>query len=250
MRTETYHALFDLNRAFYASFAGDFAATRRGWPPGFMRILPYLSPAANVLDVGCGNGRLLAFLRAAGWLGAYVGVDSSTGLLAAAEALALPNARFVLADLLANDWPRDAASRLKPRFQDDLQIPTPEAIVCLAVLHHIPGRANRVQFLAQCARLLPADGRLILSTWQFMTSPRLRKRVLPWATVGLSEKDVEPGDYLVAWGQAAAGRRYCAFIPEAELASLTGEAGLTPSTLFHADGHEGNLNLYGVFTAQ
>lgn len=239
-----------MNRAFYASFAGDFAATRRGWPLGYTRILPYLSPAANVLDVGCGNGRLLAFLRAAGWDGAYVGVDSSAGLLAEAEALARPNARFVLADLLADDWPRDAMDRLKPRLQDARQMPALTAIVCLAVLHHIPARENRVRFLAQCARLLPADGRLLLSTWQFMASPRLRKRLLPWAAAGLHEEDVEPGDYLVAWGQGAAGRRYCAFIPEAELVALTDEAGLAPSALFHADGHEGNLNLYGVFNAR
>lgn len=279
MKAATCRALLELNRAFYANFAGDFAATRRGWPLGFTRILPYLRPAANVLDVGCGNGRFLAFLRSQGWAGSYVGVDSSAGLLAEAEALALPDARFVLADLMAPDWDirgieavrqppsgtanllASARNRPKPLAQNSEQPssgqgrPLPQAsatdaIVCLAVLHHIPGRANRVRFLAQCRRLLAADGRLILSTWQFMTSPRLRKRVLPWAVAGISEDEVEPGDHLVAWGQGAAGHRYCAFIPEAELVALAGEAGLAPVALFAADGHEGNLNLYGVFNAR
>ena len=229
-----------------------------------------------MLDVGCGNGRLLAFLRAEGWRGAYVGVDSSAGLLAEAGAPVQPGARFVLADLLADDWGTQALEAFQiigiealagwlgdvndrltlkgagaqPRVQDDLAISLPDAIVCLAVLHHIPGRENRVRFLAQCARLLPAEGHLILSTWQFMTSPRLRARVLPWAAAGLCEEDVEPEDYLVAWGQSAAGQRYCAFIPETELVALASDAGLAPVVLFYADGHEGNLNLYGVFTAR
>lgn len=253
MRIETYRALLDLNRAFYETFAGDFAATRRGWPPGFARILPYLSPAANVLDVGCGNGRLLAFLRAEGWRGAYVGVDHSAGLLAEAGASAPAGARFVLADLLADDW----GARATAEFREIEGVARaggspapPDAIACLAVLHHIPGRENRVRLLAQCAQLLPAGSRLVLSTWQFMTSPRLRGRLLPWAAAGLRAEDVEPGDHLVAWGQGAAGQRYCASIPEAELAALAGDAGLAPVALFYADGHEGNLNLYGVFSAR
>lgn len=269
MKAETCRALLDLNRAFYAKFAGDFAATRRGWPLGFTRILPYLRPAANVLDVGCGNGRFLAFLRKEGWAGNYVGVDSSAGLLAEAEALALPGARFVLADLMGDDWGMralaafqitglealagwldDATDRLKPGVQAELSLSAPDAIVCLAVLHHIPGRENRVRLLAQCRQLLSLQGRLILSTWQFMTSPRLRKRVLPWAAAGISEDDMEPGDHLVAWGQDAVGRRYCAFIPEVELLALASEVGLAPVALFEADGHEGNLNLYGVFSAR
>ena len=77
-------ALAQLNQTFYASFANDFAATRQSWPPSFDRILPHFHLAANVLDVGCGNGRLRAFLRARGWRGRYVGIDNSTGLLAEA----------------------------------------------------------------------------------------------------------------------------------------------------------------------
>ena len=88
----TRSALAELNRAFYAKFADDFARTRRGWPPGFERILPHLRPAANVLDVGCGNGRLLAFLIERGWRGRYLGLDSSAGLLAEAEQHAEPDA--------------------------------------------------------------------------------------------------------------------------------------------------------------
>jgi hypothetical protein len=88
---------------------------------------------------------------------------------------------------------------------------------------------------------------LILSTWQFLDADRLRARILPWTTVGLRPEDVEAGDYLLAWGEGAAGHRYCAAIDEPELCALAAKAGLARVDTFRADGKEGNLNLYGVF---
>ena len=122
-----------------------------------------------------------------------------------------------------------------------------DAIALLAVLQHIPGADGRGHTLADCASLLAPGGRLVVSTWQFMSAPRLRARVLPWSTIGLSEADVEPGDYLLSWGEGASGRRYCAFIQRDELCALAESAGLETVETFYADGHEGNLNLYGVY---
>jgi SAM-dependent methyltransferase len=124
---------------------------------------------------------------------------------------------------------------------------TPDAIVCLAVLHHIPGGDCRARLVKECAGLLPPAGMLILSSWQFLSAPRLQACILPWATVGLTDEDVERGDYLVAWGAGAAGQRYCAAIGRDELSDLAEKAGLSPVETFYADGHEGNLNLYGAF---
>jgi tRNA (uracil-5-)-methyltransferase TRM9 len=231
--------LADLNSAFYATFADDFARTRRGWPPGFDLILSYLPPGANVLDLGCGNGRFLAFLAARGWRGSYLGMDNDSQLLSLAREVAVRSPEigtsFVRADLMDAAWPAGVAG---------LQ---PDRIACLAVLHHIPGRSNRERFIAACAALLPPAGMLILSTWQFMSAERLRSRILPWAAVGLESGDVEPGDYLLAWGKGASGQRYCASIGQAELCTLAAHAGLTPVESFSSDGKEGNLNLYGIF---
>jgi tRNA (uracil-5-)-methyltransferase TRM9 len=238
MDETTRSALAELNRIFYAGFAGDFARTRRGWPPGFERILPHLRSAANVLDVGCGNGRLLSFLTEHGWHGRYLGVDSSAGLLAAAEQnleLRPAEASFRLIDLLNPQWAATPAGF------------APDAIACLAVLHHIPGAAHRARLVAECADLLEPGGILIISLWQFLSTPRLRARVLPWSKVGLNDEDVDPGDYLLSWGEGAVGHRYCAAIAEETLRELAQHAGLTKVETFYADGHEGNLGLYGVF---
>jgi tRNA (uracil-5-)-methyltransferase TRM9 len=239
MDLKTCTLLADLNRAFYATFAADFARTRRGSPPGFDLILSYLPPGANVLDLGCGNGRFLAFLAARGWHGSYLGIDNDPQLLSLAERVERPapgiSASFLCADLMDAAWPvRLTGGR-------------PDCIVCLAVLHHIPGRGNRERLVAGCAALLPPGGILILSTWQFVSAERLRARILPWATIGLNSAAVEAGDYLLGWGQGGSGRRYCASIGPEELCALTTEAGLTQTESFFSDGKEGNLNLYGVF---
>jgi len=245
MNVETCAALLDLNRRFYARFADDFARTRRSWPPGFERILPYLRPATNIADLGCGNGRLLGFLAERGWRGRYLGADSSDALLA----IAAENARrysairadFRRAELVA----LDLATPLP--LADELGRAQWDAVAALAVLHHIPGRAHRLRLIAACADLLRPAGVLVISTWQFLTAARLRARILPWERAGIRPEDVEPEDYLLAWGEGAAGLRYCAAIDEADLRDLAEAAGLTPEAHFRADGHEGNLNLYGIF---
>jgi SAM-dependent methyltransferase len=255
----TRSALAELNSAFYAEFAGDFARTRRGWPPGFDRILPHLCPAANVLDLGCGNGRLLAFLTERGWRGRYLGLDSSAGLLAAAERANEDRLAPIRADANAckpcssmPDAPPAAslfrlADLRNPQWNAALTDFAPDAITCLAVLHHIPGAVYRARLVAECAALLTPGGTLIVSVWQFLSSSRLRGRILPWSMVGLKNEAVDPGDYLLSWGEGAAGQRYCAAIAEDTLLTLTSQAGLAPVEMFYADGHEGNLSLYGVF---
>ena len=60
-------------------------------------------------------------------------------------------------------------------------------------------------------------------------------------------EDVEPGDYLLPWGENAAGQRYCAAIDEEALRKIAEATGLTPLEFFFSDGHERNLNLYGIF---
>ena len=234
--------LVGLNRTFYARFAVDFARTRSGWPAGFDRILPYLRPAANVLDLGCGNGRLLTFLAKHNWNGQYVGADSSRALLdfaeqaavRAADAGARIDARFEFVDFAEQYW----TSTLGTSAFD--------AITALAVLHHIPGRAQRTEFLAACQALLQPQGVLVLSTWQFLIAPRLRAHILPWETIGLTSSRVEAGDYLLSWGEGAVGQRYCAAIDEDELATEASPAGLSMGGSFRGDGREGNLNLYAM----
>jgi SAM-dependent methyltransferase len=228
--------LWQLNRRFYAAHAADFAATRQGPQPGWHRIIAYFPPVCQVLDLGCGNGRLAVFLDERLERVRYVGVD--------AEARLLDQARQRTAGL----------RRTQATFRQlDLSIPGWEAtlgsgpfdvVLALALLHHLPGRDARAAFMAAAARCLQPTGVFILSTWRFSHVPRLRRKIVPWETIGLTRGDVEPGDYLLTWQQT--GLRYVHECDEAEIAELAAAAGLRVREHFRSDGREGDLALYCV----
>jgi SAM-dependent methyltransferase len=141
------------------------------------------------------------------------------------------------------------ADLLSPQWAASLAGFAPDAIACLAVLHHVPGAAHRARLVAECAELLRPGGALIMSVWQFLSTSRLRARILPWTTIGLRNEDVDPEDYLISWGEGRAGYRYCAAINEESLCAMMMQAGLEMVETFYADGHEGNLSLYAVCRA-
>jgi SAM-dependent methyltransferase len=86
-------------------------ARRVGWPARWMQIVAFelLAGVASlqgqtVLDVGCGLGDLHAFLRARGWQGDYIGIDTSPELLAEAKQRH-PSVRFEVVDALTDEVP-------------------------------------------------------------------------------------------------------------------------------------------------
>ncbi len=249
MTPEVAQQLLALNRAFYRAVAADFDATRQGVPAGMVRILASARAATDcsspiaVLDVGCGNARLLQALARAFPVEqpiVYWGIEADAALLARAQEACADypqgTAQALPGDLLQPDF------GLAPGV-----LPGSFAVVaCFAVLHHIPSAHLRVQALRNLAGHLAPEGRLLLSTWQFHQSERLRNRIAPWAAIGLTQDDVEPGGALLPWDQGVHALRYAHAITPDELAALAAQAGLLIETTFFADGHEGNLNLYAA----
>jgi len=122
-----------------------------------------------------------------------------------------------------------------------------DTVVCLAALHHIPGKENRVRLVQEMADHLEANGRLFLSTWQFLDSERQQRKIRDWSEVGLSAADVEVNDYLLTWQRDGFSYRYACMIDVAETAELAHAADLDILHQFRSDGQEGDLSLYTVF---
>jgi tRNA (uracil-5-)-methyltransferase TRM9 len=231
----TLSRLLDLNRQFYQTFALPFSATRHRLQPGVLHILKQIIPSNSLLDLGCGNGELARQLIHHGHIGSYIGLDFSPALLEQAPAVQSPNFRFYQADLASPDWEVPLAD-------------TPyDAILAFAVLHHLPGMELRLQVLRKARSLLSAGGRFIHSEWQFLNSPRLKARVQPWEVIGLSQQEVDPGDYLLDWRQGGQGLRYVHYFSEAELADLAAKAGFAVIESFLSDGENNRLGLYQVW---
>jgi tRNA (uracil-5-)-methyltransferase TRM9 len=231
MEERVIQQLITLNQTFYKEQAYSFAESRSRPQPGFAQLLQWLpQPCDYLLDVGCGEGRLGRYLVARRAIKWYTGVDFSADLLAVAESITMGS--FYQRDISKTGWVYGLGHY--------------QAIACLAVLQHIPGRQNRTNLLAEMARVLIPDGRLFLSTWQFLDSERQQRKVMDWSAVGLSPDDVEPNDYLLTWQRDGFGLRYVRFIDADEVAQLAESSGLKVVGHFRADGKEGNLGLYSV----
>jgi tRNA (uracil-5-)-methyltransferase TRM9 len=233
---DTSQKLIDLNRQFYQTFARPFSATRQRLQPGVRRLLDTIPLEASLLDLGCGNGELWRALAARGQRGAYLGLDFSPGLLQAAQEQvdcgSAGQARFLQVDLTLPDWAEVLAGTRV------------DVATAFAVLHHVPGRARRAQFMRQVHSLLAPHGRLHLSNWQFLNSERLRARIQPWEEAGLAQDQVDAGDYLLDWRQGGYGLRYVHHFNQAELEELATDCGYRLLDTFYSDGEGGRLSLY------
>jgi SAM-dependent methyltransferase len=244
MNLATAARLIALNREFYDRFGASFSATRGRLQPGVKRILKTLRGDESVLDLGCGNGGFARELARRGHRGPYLGLDFSPPLLREAESRPGEfSATFLQADLTQLSVIGDQLSVVSH------QLSVAEGwslITAFAVLHHIPGDELRLNLLRKVCDLLADHGRFVLSNWQFLNSPRLKRRIQPWSEVDLSDKDVDPGDYLLDWRKGGRGLRYVHQFSAEELTRLAGQAGMRVSESFLSDGEGGKLGLYQV----
>ncbi|MGA9531163.1 MAG: class I SAM-dependent methyltransferase [Anaerolineales bacterium] len=238
MHTETIELLHDLNREFYQSFAEPFAESRSRPQPGVASYLAAVGHAAPVLDLGCGSGSLANELDSLGHRGPYTGADSSSALLRwARQHVEHDCAQFTMLDLAEPGW----SGSLDPPYP---------WVFALGLIHHLPGAGRRRAWAAELGSMLPADGQVLVSVWNFTSEPRFLDRVVPWSRVGLGSDDIEQGDYLLDWRRGGRGLRYVHLLDEAELSELASAAGCQPVSVSYAGGTAGRLNLLQLWRAR
>ncbi len=245
MKPELVRRLLALNTAFYQEVAASFAATRNKIWPGLDCVRQYLMErhvcTHQVLDAGCGNGRLFPFVFTSLSPQGYVGVDANAALLCHARARAstlhssATEVRFLQADLADPTW----TAQLGARRQFNI-------VFCLATLHHMPGWALRSSVLASLARTLVPGGLLVLSNWQPHHSARQRRKIVDWSVLQVPVSAVEAGDCLITWSRDVQALRYVHILNREEVAQLACANGLRPLVQFEADGETANLNLYSI----
>lgn len=163
----------------YDQIGLNFSATRGKLSPEVISLLPRLPKDAKVLDLGCGNGVLLASLPDKV---DYTGIDFSGTLINEAKRLH-PEQKFILADIADPQlWnglgplpagPEGTRGLFRSRQEFDF-------IAALAVLHHLPESKNHEFVLSQIKNHLKSGGTILLSNWRlrepkfdrFRTDPR------------------------------------------------------------------------------
>jgi SAM-dependent methyltransferase len=131
----------------YSEIAQSFSDTRQFPWKDFDLFLPFYRSDGDVLDLGCGNGRLYAqFLKKHGF-GSYLGVDQVENLIELARK-DNPDAEFLLADI----------SRL-PELGEKY-----DAIFAIASFHHIPP-ILQLRTLKSWNKALKPGGYLFMTNW-------------------------------------------------------------------------------------
>lgn len=236
MDSRTTKRLIELNRDFYEQFAGSFSATRQRLQHGVRKILDSVGEDDSVLDLGCGNGLFLRELHKRGHRASLLGADFSLPLLREAEST--PGVGFKAVDLAQLSLSTDQLS-VDGGW---------DVITMFATLHHIPANEIRLDILRTVKTLLKPDGRFILSNWQFLNSEKLKSRIQPWSRVGLSDEDVDSGDYLLDWrGDGGGGLRYAHQFSAEELLGLANQVQMKVEAGFYSDGENGRLGLYQIW---
>lgn len=234
MKPETAAKLIELNRQFYQKFGAAFSRTRGRIQPGVRKILSRIGRDAPLLDVGCGNGEFIRQLAANGHRAPVLGVDFSLPLLE--DAARIPNgfpATFREMDITAEQW-----TVVSGQYS---------VITSFATLHHIPSEEIRLRILRNIHERLVDDGEFIFSSWQFLRSERLMKRIQPWDVAGMDAAAVDEGDYLLDWRSEGTGYRYAHQYSVAELGALAAKSGFKVIEQFYSDGATGDLGLYQIW---
>lgn len=171
----------------YDIIAKEFSATRsRPWN----YIIEYarkIRPQSIVADLGCGSGRhTLPYAQ----MGHYViALDISRKMLKITKSKLLKNGIFYNVDII------QASITHLPLRQNTFNL-----VMCIATLHHIPTRIDRILALNEMYKILKDNSLLIVSVWNllqlhhmkniiktFMTTRKLTLRdvYVPWKHKGL-----------------------------------------------------------------
>ncbi|MEX2728837.1 MAG: class I SAM-dependent methyltransferase [Candidatus Sigynarchaeum springense] len=155
-------AFFQRVRDLYEDIAPAFDRSRgkAPWEPlvEFMSglaargVLSTVQPGGMVMDLGCGNGRNMAFIKAIFNARACVGVDISASLLRVARS---GERRRPLPDVVQ-------ASMTALPFRDG----TFAAVACVAALHHSPSMASMRETIGRVRDCTRGGGVLVLSVWR------------------------------------------------------------------------------------
>lgn len=197
----------------YDSISSDFARTRQNPWPDIERIgSEYLKSGISVLDVGCGNGRMVEALASCSFPVSYTGVDNSRELLA----LAWEKYKNNYKDVKIN-W-QEAELYDLPLADNSFDL-----IYAIASVHHIPSKKLRQKTLAELNRVLKPGGILIMSNWSLWTFRAFQKYNL-WVQLFFNIlKGYDWGDFIIPWknsrGEFLAARYYHSF-SQAEQAGL------------------------------
>jgi ubiquinone/menaquinone biosynthesis C-methylase UbiE len=223
MKKEYAEYLLKKTKKDYDLIAGEFSQTRGFLWEELKKFKDLIKDGEKVLDLGCGNGRLLKILQDKKI--EYIGVDSSRKLIEIAKEKH-PNFQFLVADALSLPF-------LENSF---------DKVFSISVFHHIPSEELRLQFLKEIKRILKPKGILILTVWN-LWQKRYFLLILKFTLLKLffrSKLDFK--DIFIPWGKKI--DRYFHCFTKSEIESLIKKVNLKILNSGKLKSQSGRYHLY------
>lgn len=205
MKLEYAKDLLKKTKQDYSLIAKDFSRTRSSpWPELRFLFDDYLKVGDRVLDLGCGNGRYFPFFEEKKT--DYYGADASKQLIDIANKK-WPQGRFFLEEALDLSFPNN--------FFDK--------VYSIAVLHQIPSKEFRNQFVNEVKRVLKKKGLFIVSVWKFHRNEEMSSLLKYTLFKAIGKSKLDWGDVFISWGDKT--ERYYHCFSEKKLEGLVRENG-------------------------
>lgn len=192
----------------YNRIAKYFSDTRQRLWTELEWLKKFVKNGQNILDWGCGNGRLIFLLK--GKKVHYFGTDQSNGLLKIA--------RKNFKKEIKEGWVKFySTAKKKKKFSQNFF----DLIFMIASFHHLPDKQSRLELLGDVYQQLKSSGKLIITVWNLESDWAKKKMDNSWEKIG-------ENDFLIPWknpqGEVIANRYYHHFSKE-ELVGLLKESG-------------------------
>ena len=227
MKKETAQKLLKFSEKEYDTYAREFSDTR----PFFWRELEFLKKYARmehtILDIGCGNGRLLNLFENKNIT--YTGIDSSKELIEIAKKYRGDKGTFMHANALSLP------------FQDM----TFDTVFSIAVLHHVPSKQFRKRFVSEAHRVLKPDGTLVLTVWNIWQWTFLKDHFIHFLKKVLGSSDLDLWDVIILFGQKKR-RRYVHAFTKRSIRKLLEKNNFSISSIKEVKRRSGYANLVVV----
>lgn len=213
MKNSDAKKILDKVQEDYNDIAENFSRTREKiWPEiDFLRNL--VSDQEKILDVGCGSGRLFDIFKKKKIT--YFGVDFSRRLI----------------EIAKRKYLKDSSEKENitptPTFMtvDALFLPFEDCffnkVFSIAVLHHIPSKEKRLDFLKELRRVLKNGGEAHITVWNLWQKKYFSKILKSAVKKTLGKTEIDYCDIFIPFGNK---ERYYHCFKVNELKSLFKEA--------------------------
>ncbi len=215
MNKKTQKELLNIVKRNYDEIAEEFNETRKKilWPE-LIKLSESVRTGDEILDVGCGNGRLLEAFTNKDIK--YLGVDSSEKLINLAMSRYISRVKsryvnFIVGDIL------DLGKIPQIGFN---------YVFCVAVLQHIPGRDLQVTALKQLKNKVNNNDKIIITVWNLWSQMKYKKLIYKFALLRLIGKNKMAFGDIVFNGFNQKSKRYYHAFRMGELKRIIKKSGL------------------------